>query len=61
MQPLDKTFRNRLARTIKEAPDIAGDAACAQSPSLTQDGMLGRAPSQLGNRTFRLCANRLPP
>ena len=27
MQPLDKTLRNRLERTIKEARDIADDAA----------------------------------
>jgi len=29
MQPLDKTLRNRLERTIKDARDIAEDAARA--------------------------------
>ena len=41
MQPLDKTLRNRLERTIKDARDIAEDAARA---ALEQLGVGEAAP-----------------
>lgn len=43
MQPLDKTLRNRLERTIKDARDIAEDAvraALEQLVSPTQEASI---------------------
>ena len=54
MQPLDKTLRNRLERTIKDARDIAEDAARAA----LEQGAAVNATDSAGRTALMLTARR---